>query len=146
MAPHLAIVQRLFEVPGRPPSTTTALVTGAAACHRHLLRCVAARAGEDSPVRLIVRGTGAGAIGESDRQLKDFKTELQEQLQAKHLGRAEYLLASETGPDHQKLFTVEVIIDGDSVARGVGLTKKAAEQAAARQALERVWSRQEESI
>ncbi len=85
-------------------------------------------------------------VGESDRQLKDFKTELQEQVQAKHLGRAEYLLASETGPDHQKLFTVEVIIDGESVAHGVGLTKKAAEQAAARQALERVWSRQQETI
>ena len=82
-------------------------------------------------------------IGHSERQLKDFKTELQEQLQAKHLGRAEYVLASEAGPDHQKLFTVEVNIDGESVARGVGLTKKAAEQAAARQALQRVWSRGE---
>jgi ribonuclease-3 len=82
-------------------------------------------------------------IGHSERQLKDFKTELQEQLQSKHLGRAEYVLASEAGPDHQKLFTVEVNIDGESVARGVGLTKKAAEQAAARQALQRVWSRGE---
>src|SRR5262252_8377763 len=85
-------------------------------------------------------------VGDADRQLKDFKTELQEQLQAKHLGRAEYILASEAGPDHQKLFTVEVIIDGESSARGVGLTKKAAEQAAAQQALERVWARQEEAI
>jgi ribonuclease-3 len=85
-------------------------------------------------------------IGEADRQLKDFKTELQEQLQARRLGRAEYILADEAGPDHQKLFTVEVIIDGESAARGVGLTKKAAEQAAARQALERVWTRQEEAI
>src|SRR5262249_50052845 len=85
-------------------------------------------------------------IGEAERQLKDFKTELQEQLQARHLGRAEYVLANEAGPDHQKLFTVEVIIDGEFAARGVGLTKKAAEQAAARQALEEVWARQEEAI
>src|SRR5215472_5635389 len=85
-------------------------------------------------------------VGDSDRQLKDFKTELQEQLQARNLGRAEYVLANEAGPDHQKLFTVEVIIDGEFAARGVGLTKKAAEQAAARQALARVWSRQEEAI
>lgn len=85
-------------------------------------------------------------IGDAERQLKDFKTELQEQLQSRHLGRAEYVLANEAGPDHQKLFTVEVIIDGEFAARGVGLTKKAAEQAAARQALERVWSRQEEAI
>ena len=85
-------------------------------------------------------------VEESDRQLTDFKTELQEQLQARHLGRADYVLASEAGPDHQKLFTVEVIIDGEPVARGVGLTKKAAEQAAARQALGRVWAAQEETI
>ena len=85
-------------------------------------------------------------VGDAERQLKDFKTELQEQLQARHLGRAEYVLANEAGPDHQKLFTVEVIIDGEFAARGVGLTKKAAEQAAARQALERVWPRQEEAI
>ncbi len=85
-------------------------------------------------------------VEESERQLTDFKTELQEQLQSRHLGRAEYAVASEEGPDHQKLFTVEVIIDGESAARGVGLTKKAAEQAAAREALERVWAKQEETI
>ena len=85
-------------------------------------------------------------VEESGRQLTDFKTELQEQLQAQHLGRADYILASEAGPDHQKLFTVEVIIDGEPAARGVGLTKKAAEQAAARQALGRVWAAQKETI
>src|SRR6266581_1199867 len=85
-------------------------------------------------------------VEESGRQLTDFKTELQEQLQARHLGPADYVVASETGPDHQKLFTVEVIIDSESVARGAGLTKKAAEQAAARGALERVWTRQEQAI
>jgi ribonuclease-3 len=79
-------------------------------------------------------------VGESERQLVDFKTELQEQLQGSQKGRAEYILASEEGPDHQKLFTVEVMIDGECVARGAGLTKKAAEQAAARHALERIWS------
>jgi ribonuclease III len=80
------------------------------------------------------------------RQLTDFKTGLQEHLQARHLGPADYIVASEDGPDHQKLFTVEVMIGGASVARGVGLTKKAAEQAAAREALGRFHARQEESI
>jgi ribonuclease III len=79
-------------------------------------------------------------VGESDRQLRDFKTELQEQLQARHRGRAEYTLASEEGPDHQKLFTVDVVIDGAALASGAGLTKKAAEQAAARHALEKIWA------
>lgn len=85
-------------------------------------------------------------VQQSERQVADFKTELQEQLQARHLPRADYILTSEDGPDHQKLFTVDVIVDGDTVARGIGLTKKAAEQAAARQALERVWTAQEERI
>ncbi len=82
-------------------------------------------------------------VGDSDRQLTDFKTELQEQLQARHLGRADYVVTSEEGPDHEKLFTVDVMIDGESMARGAGLTKKAAEQAAARYALERLWTSQE---
>jgi ribonuclease-3 len=82
-------------------------------------------------------------VGDSERQLTDFKTELQEQLQARHLGPAEYTVTSEEGPDHQKLFTIEVMIEGESMARGAGLTKKAAEQAAARHALERVWASQE---
>src|SRR5947208_3372363 len=41
-------------------------------------------------------------VGQSERQLTDFKTGLQEQLQARHLGRADYIVASEEGPDHQK--------------------------------------------
>jgi ribonuclease-3 len=86
-----------------------------------------------------------GDVGESERQLRDFKTELQEQVQARHLGRAEYIVASEEGPDHEKLFTVEVKIDGESAAHGVGLTKKAAEQAAARHALEKFWTAPEKT-
>lgn len=75
-------------------------------------------------------------VEESRPQLTDFKTALQEQLQARHLGRADYIVLSETGPDHEKLFTVEVVVNGEPVARGIGLTKKAAEQAAAQQALQ----------
>jgi ribonuclease-3 len=82
-------------------------------------------------------------VGESERQLSDFKTELQEQLQARQMGRAEYIVTSEEGPDHQKLFTIDVMIDGESIANGAGLTKKAAEQAAARHALERVCTTQQ---
>jgi ribonuclease III len=77
-------------------------------------------------------------VGDSERQLQDFKTALQEELQAQRHGRAEYVVTSEEGPEHQKLFTVNVIVDGVPLAQGLGLTKKAAEQAAARQALERI--------
>jgi ribonuclease-3 len=85
-------------------------------------------------------------VEESDRQVNDFKTALQEQLQARQLGAAGYSVTSESGPDHQKLFTVEVVVEGEPLARGIGLTKKAAEQAAARQALEDMLTPQEETI
>ena len=45
-------------------------------------------------------------------------------------------MTSETGPDHQKLFAVDVTVSGQPIASGLGLTKKAAEQAAAREALD----------
>src|SRR5213596_1114526 len=55
-------------------------------------------------------------VEQSGRQVADFKTALQEQLQARRLGRVDYIVTSETGPDHQKLFTVEVLIEGESAA------------------------------
>ena len=73
--------------------------------------------------------------GESG-QVMDFKTALQEQLQGRAMGQCHYALASEEGPDHQKLFTVDVVLGGAIIASGIGLTKRAAEQAAAKQALE----------
>lgn len=66
----------------------------------------------------------------------DFKTALQELLHARSLGSCRYNLVGESGPDHQKLFTVEILLGGEAIARGIGLTKRAAEQAAAKQALE----------
>ena len=75
-------------------------------------------------------------LGEvSLKRTVDFKTALQEVLQARGLGSVRYVAVSEIGPDHEKLFTVDVELAGQAIARGVGLTKKAAEQAAARQAL-----------
>jgi ribonuclease-3 len=76
-------------------------------------------------------------VADSGGRMVDFKTALQERIQARRV-RAEYVVTSETGPDHQKLFTVHVLIGGEPVASGLGLTKKAAEQAAAREALDRL--------
>jgi ribonuclease-3 len=49
-----------------------------------------------------------------------------------------YALAAERGPDHDKEFEVEIFIEDRSFGRGIGKTKKAAEQAAAREALVRL--------
>jgi ribonuclease-3 len=72
-------------------------------------------------------------ISESDR-----KSALQEFLQGRGQPPAEYRLAGETGPDHQKVFQIEVWINGERMARGEGSTKKEAEQRAARSALEQL--------
>ena len=94
--------------------------------------------GLEIPQELIVRFMGPQIleIGGASGQFTDFKTALQEVLQERSLGSCHYRLAGEAGPAHQKLFTVEVELGGDIIARGIGLTKRAAEQAAARQALE----------
>ena len=64
----------------------------------------------------------------------DSKTILQEFVQSRHQVMC-YELVGESGPDHDKSFTVEVHIEGDTVSLGKGRTKKAAEQAAAYNAL-----------
>jgi ribonuclease-3 len=94
--------------------------------------------GLDSPRELILRfvGTQISEIGGISGQFLDFKTALQEFLQSRSLGPCLYTLTGEAGPAHQKLFTVEVEFQGDIIARGIGLTKRAAEQAAAKEALE----------
>ena len=76
-----------------------------------------------------------GDISDAGAHVPDFKSALQEGLQARGQKTADYTLIEALGPDHQKLFTVDVLIDGVAVARGRGLTKKAAEQAAAMQAM-----------
>lgn len=72
-------------------------------------------------------------IAESDR-----KSALQEYLQARGKLPAEYRLAGESGPDHQKVFEIEVWVNGERLAKGEGSTKKEAEQRAASGALEQL--------
>ena len=64
----------------------------------------------------------------------DSKTILQELIQGRH-EQLSYELIDESGPDHDKQFTVAVLVDGERVSEGEGHTKKAAEQQAAYQAL-----------
>jgi ribonuclease III len=75
--------------------------------------------------------------GESAAE-SDQKSALQEFLQGRWQSPAEYRLAGESGPDHQKLFEVEVWAGGKCLASGAGATKKEAEQRAARSALEQL--------
>jgi len=70
----------------------------------------------------------------------DFKSQLQERLQALHFPPAEYQLVNASGPDHKKQFAVELKIRGKKLSEGRGDTKKGAEQEAARLALDKVLS------
>lgn len=106
------------------------------------------------PVRLFVKRRVMGEAAEqlardlrSGAALGNFKSALQEHLQAAHAGSPVYKVKSESGPDHRKRFLVEVRLKaaegepGKPLARGVGTTKKLAEQDAARRALSRLTSR-----
>lgn len=65
----------------------------------------------------------------------DWKSALQERLQADGLGLPAYRLAAVEGPDHRRRFDVEVLVSGEPAGRATGRSKKEAEQRAARRAL-----------
>jgi ribonuclease-3 len=67
----------------------------------------------------------------------DYKTELQEELARRGLS-VNYSVLEVEGPPHQRRFTCAANIDGEEAGVGVGPSKKAAEQAAAREALEKL--------
>jgi ribonuclease-3 len=69
----------------------------------------------------------------SERSL-DFKSALQERL-ARRGARVRYQVIDESGPAHDRVFEVAATVDGESIGRGSGRSKKAAEQAAAEEAL-----------
>ncbi|WMJ23685.1 ribonuclease III [Paludicola sp. MB14-C6] len=68
--------------------------------------------------------------------LSDYKTALQEIIQKNKEEKIEYVLIKELGPDHNKLFVVEVHLNSNVIGVGKGRSKKQAEQFAAKEALE----------
>jgi ribonuclease-3 len=105
------------------------------------------------PVRAFVRKQVMGQVAErlaselrSGAALGNYKSALQERLQASRSGTPVYRVKSESGPDHHKRFLVEVRLKnaagkrGEALARGTGHTKKLAEQDAAHRALDRLAS------
>lgn len=74
----------------------------------------------------------------SGQRNTDYKTTLQEVLQKGDKGKVTYRTVSTTGQDHDKMFEVEVLVDGEPKNKGVGHSKKEAEQHAAHTLLERL--------
>lgn len=86
----------------------------------------------------FVRRVFAHEIGQAaeEEPVWDYKSRLQHHCQAVRLGLPRFVLVRSEGPDHQKQFEVEVLLRDRPAGRGVGFSKKEAEQNAAREALE----------
>ena len=91
----------------------------------------------------FVRLAYGEAIEQADGQgllRRDYKSFLQELIQAHELPTPRYSLLEARGPDHSKIFTAEVTVGDTALGRGSGGSKKAAEQQAAKLALEAIES------
>ena len=71
------------------------------------------------------------AKDKASQPLKDYKSRLQEYVQSKGLPAPKYQVVEESGPDHNKKFIIEVVVEGASWGKGEGKSKSTAEQEAA---------------
>ena len=74
-------------------------------------------------------------IAAIDQMAYDYKTSLQHFVQSIGKDKIQYVIVNEYGPDHQKIFEVEVRLNSNVVGKGTGKSKREAEQAAAKEAL-----------
>jgi ribonuclease-3 len=88
--------------------------------------------------RKLIHGHFEAAEAEAGERPFDAKTRLQELAQARGWALPVYRLVEESGPDHDKTFVVECLLEGDRAGGGTGRSKKLAEQAAAAEALGRL--------
>lgn len=86
--------------------------------------------------QLVLRFVIPEAQSQRRRHFKDYKTTLQEIIQQNPGEKLEYVLTGESGPDHNKKFTVQVYLNSNVIGTGIARSKKEAEQLAAREALQ----------
>jgi ribonuclease III len=109
-------------------------------CYEALIAAVYLDGGIE-PARDFIERQFADLIEEARRTgahaafTEDYKSALQEWLQSHDRGLPAYRLVAETGPAHRRTFDVEVVVEGQSLARAEGRSKKEAAQAAAKAAL-----------
>jgi len=106
-----------------------------AAVYEALLGAVYLDAGFEAARQVVESHFAADLTSEASAGLRDYKTRLQELTQRLFRATPVYQLVEETGPDHAKRFVSELSIAGQPYGRGVGHSKKTAEQAAAMEAL-----------
>jgi len=88
--------------------------------------------------RKLVHSLILGHEREKTAAGRDFKTALQELVQRENGQVLTYQLTGEQGPDHAKVFAMEVLLNGRAIGAGQGHSKKEAEQAAAKAAVEKL--------
>lgn len=99
--------------------------------------------GMEAAKRHIMRFLPSDVLGAAAEAYDDYKTILQEIIQRNPEERVEYRLVSESGPDHNKSFTVRVMLNSNIIGEGTAHSKKSAEQLAAREALRLMgWKKQ----
>lgn len=91
--------------------------------------------GMEPAKKLVLRFITREMVESRRPGFRDYKTQLQEIIQQNPEEQLEYVLAEESGPDHDKHFVVEVRLNSNVLSRGGGRSKKEAEQQAAREAL-----------
>ena len=106
-----------------------------AAAYEALLGAIYLDAGFDVARAVVERQFTADVAEHLTLGLRDYKTKLQEITQRLFRETPVYTLIEESGPDHQKRFVSEIAIAGRACGRGIGRSKKTAEQAAAMEAL-----------
>jgi ribonuclease III len=106
-----------------------------AAAYEAVLGAIYLDAGYE-PARAVIEVQFGTELGEhATVGQRDYKTQLQELTQRLFRETPSYTLVEESGPDHEKRFVSEIAVGGRACGRGVGKSKKTAEQAAAMQAL-----------
>ena len=91
--------------------------------------------GLDAAKEHILRFIPEDIDSQKSSAFNDYKTILQEVIQQNPEEKVEYVIADQSGPDHNKAFTVNVCLNSNIIGVGTGKSKKEAEQMAAREAL-----------
>jgi ribonuclease-3 len=132
--PRLVAEEAPDEGEGLPVDTLLASDrTVASVCEAVIGACYLAHGFERTSEAVV--GAFAAEIEQATSERMDFKSELQERL-ARDGDTVSYEVASEDGPPHNRRFEIRATVAGDELGVGSGRSKKEAEQAAARRALE----------
>lgn len=100
-----------------------------------ILGAVYLEAGLEEAREFVIRQLKDEILAVADGKYKDYKTMLQEIIQKEHDENVSYVILEEKGPDHDKRFLAGVMWKGKILAKGMGKSKKEAEQKAAEEAL-----------